>query len=65
MLRSRTGSYESSAMVAIGIVEGQAADQHGIHESEHRGVDADAERERDRRHQREPFVLDEQASGEL
>ncbi len=65
MSRSRTGSRELSAMIAVGIVERQPADQHGVDEGEHRGVDADAERQRQRRDEREPFVFDEQADGEL
>ena len=45
------------------MIEGQAADQHGVHEGEDRGVQADAESESQRRDQREPGILDEQPAG--
>ena len=47
----------------IGIRDRQSANQHRVHEGEHRGVDADPKGERDRRHQREPFVFQQQAAG--
>ena len=43
----------------IGLVERQAAQQHGVDEREHRAVGADAERERGDGRQREPPILDE------
>ena len=42
---------------------GHAADQHGVHEGEHRGVHADAKRQRDRGDQREPLVFQQQPAG--
>ena len=47
----------------VGIGDRQAADQDRIHESEHRGVDADAKRERDRGDKGEPLVFQEQPRG--
>jgi hypothetical protein len=47
----------------IRIGDGQAAYQHRVHESEHRGVDANAQRKGDRGDTGEPFVLQEQACG--
>jgi len=46
---------------AIGIVERQTTNEHGVDEREHRRVDADAERERDHGHPREPAILHEEA----
>ncbi len=63
-VRVRTRSNEPIAIVAIRIGDRQAADQHRVHEREHRGVDADAERQRDRGDQREPLVFQKQASSE-
>ena len=48
--RGRVASrVPTSTMMPIGLVERQAADQHRVDQREHRGVDADAERQgRDR-----------------
>ncbi len=47
----------------VGVIEGQTADQHGVHEGEDRGVHADAEAQGERGDQREPGILDEQPAG--
>ena len=47
----------------VGVIEGQAPNQHGVHEGEDRGVQADPESECQRRDQREPGILDEEPAG--
>ena len=64
MPRLRAAIVRIDRQRPVGIGDGQAADQHRVHESEHRGVDADAQRQRDRRDQGEPLVLQQQASRE-
>ena len=48
---------------AIGIVDGEAANQYGVHEREHGGVDANPECESQCRDGGEPAVLHEQPHG--
>jgi hypothetical protein len=47
----------------IGIVERKTADEDGVHECEHGIVHADAERQRDGCHRREPAVLEQEPDG--
>ncbi len=44
-------------------MEGQAADQHRVHDGEHRGVQPDAQPEGEQSDQGEPPILDEHADG--
>ena len=48
----------------VGLGEGQAADQDGVDQREHRGVDADAQGQGRNRHDAEPSILDEEAQRE-
>ena len=52
-------------MIRSGSSNGRPANQHRVDEGEDRGVDADAQRQRQRGDQREPLVLDQQTDGEL
>src|SRR5688500_15451497 len=48
---------------AIGVGHRHAADQHGVHEGEHRGVHADAKRQGDSCDEREPFGFQQEPPG--